>query len=65
MNAIEKRRLLEELEWHHPTPRRVLEILTEAEAADILKRGYVTKKLWDQVALRIPAEPLTEAASDG
>lgn len=55
MRADQKRMVIEELKWHCDRPKRAAELLTEAEARDIIKRGYVTKELWAQVEPRLEA----------
>lgn len=51
----EKRAILDELAWHHDHPMMVYNIMTETEKAEVLRKGHVTKKLWEALKPRIPA----------
>ena len=53
MRRDERARLIEELGWHCDRPRVAVELLTEAETRDILKRGHVTRDLWQAIQPRL------------
>jgi hypothetical protein len=50
------RRIIEELGWHTDHPSSAAKLLTPKEAEDILKRGFVSKSLWEALQPRIAAQ---------
>lgn len=53
MKPSERAFVVEALSWLHEEPRRVLELLTEAEARSVVKTGYVTSDLWSDLRKRL------------
>jgi hypothetical protein len=55
--TFERKRILEELEWHFDSPSRAYLHLTDEEKHEILKKGHVTKVLRDNLESRLASEP--------
>ena len=53
MSPSDKCCIIDELEWHCRCPRALCELLTESEAKSILKRGFVSKELLEDLRPRI------------
>ncbi len=55
-DTLLRSRIIDELAWHTDKPAAAYELLTEAERKDIMKRGFVTRTVWDAVSSRMKEE---------
>lgn len=58
MKPGDKHKIIEELVWHCGAParaRQVEAVLTEPERRDIIRRGFVSKDLWQAIQPRLAA----------
>ncbi len=53
MKPADRARIVAELSWLHEEPERVADLLTEAEARQILKQGFVCGHLWADIKARL------------
>ena len=53
MKASDRKAILGELGWLTDDPALAVNLLTDDEARDIVKRGYVTKALWESLQARM------------